>query len=200
MYDDNMAPPIKTIADALRWSYANLAMAHAAKTAGIEKYGQVQFMIRARLFKGLSQGTMQVGSLIDDERIKVDLAGFCSYCGARTKLTVDHLIPRMLGGKESSDNVVWCCRSCNSSKGARDLVAWYLGRDQFPPLMLLRRYLKLAMAITEEAGMLDVELGHEDLDALPFAVELLPLHFPAAGDMVLTVTVRCWSTDIAARD
>ena len=51
---------INTIGELLNWSYANLAMAHAAVTAKAVKYGRLQFMIRSRLYSGLNNQTMQI--------------------------------------------------------------------------------------------------------------------------------------------
>lgn len=45
---------IQTVGELLHWSYANLAMAHSAITAKAEKYGRTQFMIRSRLYAGLT--------------------------------------------------------------------------------------------------------------------------------------------------
>ena len=41
----------------------------------------------------------------------------CQYCGARTALTVDHVIPRSKGGGSSWDNIVASCAPCNRRKG-----------------------------------------------------------------------------------
>src|SRR3712207_5025252 len=41
----------------------------------------------------------------------------CQYCGARTSLTVDHVIPRSKGGSSSWDNIVASCAPCNRRKG-----------------------------------------------------------------------------------
>ena len=43
----------------------------------------------------------------------------CQYCGARTSLTVDHVIPRSKGGASSWDNIVASCAPCNRRKGDR---------------------------------------------------------------------------------
>jgi 5-methylcytosine-specific restriction endonuclease McrA len=43
----------------------------------------------------------------------------CQYCGARTSLTVDHVIPRSKGGSSTWDNIVTCCAPCNRRKGDR---------------------------------------------------------------------------------
>ena len=41
----------------------------------------------------------------------------CQYCGARTNLTVDHVIPRSKGGPSSWENIVASCAPCNRRKG-----------------------------------------------------------------------------------
>jgi 5-methylcytosine-specific restriction endonuclease McrA len=44
----------------------------------------------------------------------------CQYCGKHTTdLTIDHVIPRHLGGKQSWTNVVAACSLCNHRKGGR---------------------------------------------------------------------------------
>ena len=64
------AGKILTVGDQLYWAYANLAMAHAAVERNAPRYGTVHYVIRARLFKGLRTGTMNIGSLAQDERLK----------------------------------------------------------------------------------------------------------------------------------
>ena len=46
----------------------------------------------------------------------------CYYCGQYGD-TVDHIIPRRLGGNDSDDNLVCACRNCNFSKGGRFFVS-----------------------------------------------------------------------------
>jgi 5-methylcytosine-specific restriction endonuclease McrA len=41
----------------------------------------------------------------------------CQYCGARSNLTVDHVVPRSKGGTSSWDNIVASCAPCNRRKG-----------------------------------------------------------------------------------
>lgn len=46
----------------------------------------------------------------------------CQYCGQRTlTLTVDHIVPRSLGGEHSWQNLVAACPACNHRKGGRTL-------------------------------------------------------------------------------
>lgn len=41
----------------------------------------------------------------------------CVYCGSNKKLTIDHVLPRSRGGKNTWDNLVTCCHRCNLKKG-----------------------------------------------------------------------------------
>jgi 5-methylcytosine-specific restriction endonuclease McrA len=41
----------------------------------------------------------------------------CQYCGARSNLTVDHVIPRSKGGTSTWENIVASCAPCNRRKG-----------------------------------------------------------------------------------
>lgn len=44
----------------------------------------------------------------------------CQYCGRHTtELTIDHVIPRHLGGGHTWTNVVAACPACNHRKGGR---------------------------------------------------------------------------------
>lgn len=174
-----------TIGETLIWSYSNLAMAHSAVSAKLEKYGRVQFMIRSRLYKGLMSKSMNIGPLADDERLKMVLPQACCYCGSRESLSVDHLISTKKGGKNCGDNLVWACRSCNSSKSARDVLEWLALRGKFPPLLLLRRYLKLAIEYCQERELMDVQIS--EAPDLPFTLSLVPLNFPPPLELELWI-------------
>ena len=44
----------------------------------------------------------------------------CQYCGKHTqKLTIDHILPRHLGGTHTWTNLVAACPECNHKKGGR---------------------------------------------------------------------------------
>jgi 5-methylcytosine-specific restriction endonuclease McrA len=46
----------------------------------------------------------------------------CQYCGTRTnQLTIDHIVPRHLGGSHSWENLVAACPKCNHKKGGRTI-------------------------------------------------------------------------------
>ena len=49
----------------------------------------------------------------------------CQYCGSRSNLTVDHVIPKSKGGGSNWDNIVASCAPCNRRKG--DLLPRQVG-------------------------------------------------------------------------
>lgn len=169
---------VRTVGELLFWSYANVAASSVADDRGVAAFDRLCFIVRSRLFKGLRTGTMKVGSLFDDVRKLPRTA--CVYCGATPppKLHADHLIPRFLGGLESADNLVWACRSCNSSKGARDLLDWYRAKDRPVPWLLARRYLKLAMQEATAKGVMDSPLSSPP--DVSFRLDLIPTRFQLA--------------------
>ena len=48
----------------------------------------------------------------------------CAYCGNifdKSKLTIDHIIPKSRGGKSSYLNCITACKRCNLEKGNREV-------------------------------------------------------------------------------
>lgn len=43
-------------------------------------------------------------------------------CTVDTDLTVDHVVAKVNGGTDDEWNLITACRSCNGSKGARNMV------------------------------------------------------------------------------
>lgn len=52
------------------------------------------------------------------ERVLIRDQYTCYYCGQEA-FTVDHIVPRKLGGDDSMDNLVAACSRCNYRKGGR---------------------------------------------------------------------------------
>lgn len=54
--------------------------------------------------------------------------GTCAYCGSKSNLTVDHVVPLSKGGPKAWENVVTACERCNSKKGDKTLkqMGWKL--------------------------------------------------------------------------
>jgi len=50
-------------------------------------------------------------------------ASTCQYCGRNggERMTIDHVIPKSLGGRTIWENVVSACRACNLKKGNKSL-------------------------------------------------------------------------------
>jgi len=64
-------------------------------------------------------------TIIQWEDIKLYFNNSCCYCGKKLPLAQDHFIPLKNGGGYTINNIVPSCRSCNSSKGAKDFFIWY---------------------------------------------------------------------------
>ncbi len=47
------------------------------------------FMIRAKLFKGPKDGTKNMRTIFEDEKIKLQTGQICNYCGSAEKLALD---------------------------------------------------------------------------------------------------------------
>ena len=183
-----MATEPTTVHEQIAWSYANLARAHAALQEGATKYSTVHHVIRNRLYHGLVSGEMSMGTLFDDERLKMTASQACYYCGSTLNLAVDHLVPRIRGGADESDNLVWACRSCNSSKRGKDMLVWLASKGVFPPILLLRRYIKIVARYCEQQDYMSVPLSEAKKLDMPFDVCLLPTKFPPLTDLALWVS------------
>ena len=176
-----------TIKELLYWSYANLAMAHTAVDKNQDKYAVFNYMIRSKLFKGLMSGSMNIRTIFDDEKMKLLSANKCCYCGVSDKLALDHLFPKKLGGKDTGDNLLHACQSCNSSKGKKDLMEWMESKNQFPPLMILRRYLKLIIIYCLENDLMDLKIEEVNKQSHPFKVAYIPISYPKPSELILNV-------------
>ena len=131
--------------------------------------------------------------IFDDERVKLQTGQICNYCGSTEKLALDHIFPQKYGGQDNAENLIFACKTCNSSKGKKDLMEWMAYRGEFLPLMIIRRYLKLTFKYCNENGLLDKKI--EDLKGLelPFKIELLPTNFPKPNELKLNIETK--STD-----
>lgn len=168
-------------------SYSNLAMAHMAVEKTQENYGMINYMVRAKLFKGLCDGTMNMRTIFDDEKIKLNTGQICNYCGSKDNLALDHIFPKKYGGLDNAENLIFACRSCNSSKGKKDLIEWMNYRGEFLPLMIIRRYLKLTFNYCYQNNLLESEIDDLNELELPFRIDLLPSSYPKPKELKLNV-------------
>ena len=160
------------------WTYGTLAMAHAAVADGKTRYRPLHFIIRGRFRNGYLSGKMKMRPLHDDEKTKIAHATTCCYCGREAKLSLDHLIPQLKGGPDAADNITYACRSCNSSKGPKDMVLWLVSKGRFPAILVFRRYLKLAARWCEDADLMDTSWAEVPEASLPFDKRSLRVQWP----------------------
>ncbi|GGR16528.1 HNH endonuclease [Deinococcus ruber] len=91
----------------------------------------------------------------------------CFYCGRTLHLNypvdhqnfthpdlmdyaaLDHLDPQRSGGSHHDDNLVACCRACNSSKGGRTLEAYRFSLEMKNPIVQAREALKYARSLVQ---------------------------------------------------
>ena len=175
----------ETVREYLYWAYANLAMAHTAVDKKQTTYGRFNFMIRAKLYKGLITGSMNIRTLFDDEKIKLSIGTKCNYCDSTDKISLDHILAQVLGGKDEGDNLIIACKSCNSSKGKKDLMEWMNFRGEFLPLMIIRRYLKLTITFCIDNDFMDTKLSDLDLQEIPFKIHFIPINYPTPDKLRL---------------
>lgn len=71
----------------------------------------------------------------------------CQYCGTVGKdLTIDHVTPKRHGGPMTWENLVTCCRKCNTKKGDKDMakvgmrLARTPRRPRYTPYISLNKY------------------------------------------------------------
>lgn len=71
----------------------------------------------------------------------------CVYCGDEDKLSLDHLVPRELGGTHHADNLVTSCISCNSARRDIGMRPWFaMLRDKGVDTAKLSRKIKVLTA------------------------------------------------------
>jgi 5-methylcytosine-specific restriction endonuclease McrA len=71
----------------------------------------------------------------------------CQYCGVTGRdLTIDHVVPKRLGGGSTWENMVCCCRRCNAKKGDKNLAQTTMRlrceprRPRYVPYISLAKY------------------------------------------------------------
>lgn len=165
------APSVKTIRDLIFYQYAKII----AASAGFEKCksGEYYKFIMDRV-KKLKKGEINMSSITRELKMQmVSTEKQCEYCGNQHDLSWDHLIPQSKCGPDAVDNLVLCCRSCNSSKGNRGIYAWYgLQNKDALPRIVAGKYLKLLFDLHEKNGTLEASNlnGDNKLDVLDLEV------------------------------
>ena len=80
----------------------------------------------------------------------------CIYCGKPSE-SIDHVLPRSLGGLSTTENCVPACLSCNGEKSDKEAFDWYRLQRFYDPrrAMALRAWmdgdLRLALRLLQWA-------------------------------------------------
>lgn len=106
--------------------------------------------------------------------ILVDYHGcICQYCGCKLPIesaTLDHIVSVNSGGSNHISNLIYCCKSCNSSKGKRSLDEFRLFRSiqqsEYSGILCPKSYKQL------------IKMG-----ALKRKVSLIKFEFEMGGDL-----------------
>jgi len=145
-------PPraVKTIQDLIFWQYAKII----SESAG---YGKREFGFVMDRFQKLSSGEINWSNSIREyvkEREKRDV---CIYCGKQKELTLEHILPRSRAGPDTTDNAVFVCKSCNSSKGDKRLYEWFGLENRYKlPRIAEGKYLKLLYSLHQQNRTLNL--------------------------------------------
>ena len=158
-------PPayVKTRKDSIFYYYAKLVV---CDSAGFKGKGAQLYKMTWHVFNKLKTGKMKMSDRNREYRKQMLSKNVCAYCGEPSN-ALDHVLARRIGGPEGALNEVKSCRKCNSSKGKKDLVAWWLMRHHNAddiPRVPIGIYLKYSYEWNRLNDSLDVLAnGIEDL-------------------------------------
>lgn len=153
-------PPkfVRSIRELIYWEYAKMI----ARAAGPKWENNYRFITSE--FKKLKSGEIK-WSTIEKDNIKQMGRAKCEYCSStEPPLTNDHIIPLIKNGFDSINNLVLACKSCNSSKGQKDIFDWYYNvrHETRIPKMVWSKYLKLVYKYHDLNGSLDKsDINHD---------------------------------------
>ena len=157
MVEGVFVPPsvVKNIRDLIFWQYAKII----AESAG---FGKKNYAFVMTKFKQLQEGEIFWNEIREyvKEREKKDE---CIFCGAKTNLTIDHMMPRCFDGPDDEKNVIWVCKECNSSKGGKRLYEFWTikkglkGAKYEVPRIAEGKYLKLVYEVLNDNSLLDAD-------------------------------------------
>ena len=65
------------------------------------------------------------------QEIKQKYNNRCVYCGSTDNLTIDHVKPKIRGGRDEARNLVCACQHCNHAKGSQHWLSWWVSQESF---------------------------------------------------------------------
>jgi 5-methylcytosine-specific restriction endonuclease McrA len=63
-------------------------------------------------------------TLANHKKRLIEKFGKCTYCESTKELTLDHIIPKKLGGNSTQSNLTLACLTCNQRKAHKDIQRW----------------------------------------------------------------------------
>ena len=121
-----MATTKATYYDALLRLAACLNWLHMGQLKDGSWYGPAYFLNHLQDFDSTLKKLVSPKIILDIGRRYT-----CYGCGKnreadkRLKLTIDHVVPTALGGRDSAENGGYLCMRCNPSKNDLDLIEWW---------------------------------------------------------------------------
>lgn len=80
-----------------------------------DKHKDIISHLKARRY-ARERGSIGSHTLKEWENLKNTFNNKCAFCGEKTKLTKDHIIPLSKGGTDFIENIQPLCKNCNSKK------------------------------------------------------------------------------------
>lgn len=152
-------PPkyVKTIRDEIFYEYSKMISKRV--------YGEFNHGFIGNSVKDFRSGKKTMSGTIREWETESSSTKQCAFCGSVDGLEMDHVIPKSLGGPDDSNNLVWSCGSCNSSRGNKTIYQW-LGLKKKDDInrLVAGKYLKELYKLHELEGTLDV--GAADIEKL----------------------------------
>jgi len=154
-----MPPPVvKSVRDLIFWQYAKII-------AGSAGFGKKNYGFVMKKFMQLKEGEIfwnEIREYVKEKERKDE----CIFCGTKTDLTIDHLLPRCFNGPNDEKNVIWVCKRCNSSKGSRRLYEFWTVKKGLKeakyevPRIAEGKYLKLVYEVLKERDLLGLDTNN----------------------------------------
>lgn len=180
-----MQPKYETLAENLYWAWANWEVIKIATDGKVKPFDRLYYMMRQKFFKLYMQGDRHITDLYTFNKEKLRAGDFCFYCYEevpKEELTADHVFPRAKGGTNDLNNIIFVCKHCNSSKGKKELLQWFMqDQNRFPSPFVLGHYLKQINLYAMENDLLGKSISELEGMTLPFNPRaVLLLHTKAA--------------------
>lgn len=102
--------------------YAELRDSWRAKNP--ERHLQIMVLQQSKRRTAKKAGDSRVVTAAEWDRVLRRARGCCSYCGQKSALTMDHVIPLVRGGRHAIGNLAPACEYCNKSKGRLLVMEW----------------------------------------------------------------------------